>query len=299
VNGVLNIHKPTGVTSFDVVAKVRKAAGVKRVGHAGTLDPLASGVLLVCLGQATRIISYLQDAPKIYRAEIKLGERTDTYDAEGQIVQTMAVPESLDLARFMGDIWQTPPLYSALKRDGRPLYEYARKGQAVDVQPRLVHIDEIELLSWQPPAASVRIRCGKGTYIRSLANDLGGHLTGLVREAVGDFRIQDALPLERLDAWENELMPISAALPRLPRVTVDEAEAARLRNGVSSFEFRVSSSDGVAGSGFRVPGSEAEALAVDVYGQAVAIIRDGHPRIVFNATRNPELETRNSKPEGR
>ena len=151
MNGVLNLNKPTGLTSFDVVARVRKATGIRRVGHAGTLDPLASGVLLTCLGQATRIISYLQDAPKVYLAGVRLGQRTDTYDAEGQVVEELPIPEQPDVSPFTGDIWQTPPIYSALKREGRPLYEYARKGQKVELEPRLVHIDRIELLSWQPP----------------------------------------------------------------------------------------------------------------------------------------------------
>ena len=241
---------------------MRKAAGVKRVGHAGTLDPLATGVLLVCLGQATRIIAYLQDAPKVYLAGVRLGQRTDTFDAEGQLVEELPVPDSLDLARFEGEIWQTPPLYSALKREGRPLYDYARKGQAVDVAPRQVHVERIELVWWRPPLASLRVTCGKGTYIRSLANDLGGHLVSLVREAVGPFRVEAALSLEGLAAWENELMPIPAALPRLPRLGVTVAEAARLRNGL------------------RLP-VDGELLAVDAAGEAVAILRDGQPRIVF------------------
>jgi tRNA pseudouridine55 synthase len=250
------------LTSFDVVARVRKAAGVKRVGHAGTLDPLATGVLLVCLGQATRIISYLQDAPKVYLAGIRLGQRTDTYDAEGQVVAELPVPERLELERFRGDIQQTPPLYSALKREGRPLYDYARKGQTVDVQSRLVHVERIDLVSWQPPLATIRVVCGKGTYIRSLANDLGGHLVSLVREAIGAFRVEDALNLDQLDAWENCVMPIAAALPQLPNVAVSAEEAGRLRNGL------------------RIPVA-GEALAVDGAGQAVAILREGQPQIVF------------------
>jgi tRNA pseudouridine55 synthase len=250
------------LTSFDVVARVRKAAGVKRVGHAGTLDPLATGVLLVCLGQATRIISYLQDAPKVYLAGIRLGQRTDTYDAEGQVVAELPVPERLELERFRGDIQQTPPLYSALKREGRPLYDYARKGQTVDVQSRLVHVERIDLVSWQPPLATIRVVCGKGTYIRSLANDLGGHLVSLVREAIGAFRVEDALNLDQLDAWENCVMPIAAALPQLPNVAVSAEEAGRLRNGL------------------RIPVA-GEALAVDGAGQAVAILREGQPKIVF------------------
>jgi tRNA pseudouridine55 synthase len=261
--GVLNVNKPVGITSFDVVRQVRRATSVKRVGHAGTLDPLASGVLLVCLGQATRVISYLQDAPKVYLAGLRLGQRTDTYDAEGRIIEELPVPEQLDLHRFVGDIWQTPPLYSALKHDGRPLYDYARKGQDVDVQPRLVHIERIDLLDWQPPLASLRVFCGKGTYIRSLANDLGGHLASLVREAVGGFRIDRALDLEHLDAWDNNLMPIAAALPHLPQIVVDGELAARLRNGLG------------------VEAPRGEALALDETSQAIAILRDGRPKIVF------------------
>jgi len=264
VTGVLNINKPEGLTSFDVVARVRKATRVRRVGHAGTLDPMATGVLLVCLGQATRIISYLQDAPKVYLAGIRLGQRTDTYDREGAVVEELPVPERLDFGPFLGEIWQTPPLYSALKREGRPLYDYARKGEAVELQPRKVRIDSIALLSWEPPLTCIRVSCGKGTYIRSLANDLGGHLVSLVREAVGGFRIEDAVPLDELAAWENVLMPIPAALPRLPRLAVDAAQAARLRNGQA------------------VVGPAGEALAVDGSGAAVAIVNDGQPHIVFN-----------------
>jgi tRNA pseudouridine55 synthase len=264
--GVLNINKPRGLTSFDVVARVRQATGVRRVGHAGTLDPLATGVLLVCLGQATRIIQYLQDAPKVYLADIKLGQRTDTYDAEGRVTEELPLSEHLDLGRFEGDIWQTPPLYSALKHEGRPLYTYARKGQPVEVRQRRVRIDRIELVSWSPPCASLRVWCGKGTYIRSLANDLGGHLTALVREAVGSFRIEQAIDLDRLSAWENEVMPIAAALPDMPQLAVDAEQAARLRNGLA------------------IPAPDGEALTLDARGEAVAIVRDGKPKIVFEAT---------------
>ncbi len=246
-----------------MVRRVRKATAIRRVGHAGTLDPLASGVLLVCLGQATRIISYLQDAPKIYLAGIRLGQRTDTYDAEGRLVEELPVPDQLELEPFVGEIWQKPPLYSALKREGRPLYEYARKGQDVELEPRKVRIDRIELVSWQPPLASMRVWCGKGTYIRSLADDLGGHLVSLVRETVGPFRIEDALALDRLNAWETYVMPIPAALPRLPRLAIDGSQAARLRNGQP------------------IDGPVGEALALDARGQPVAIVRDGKPRIVF------------------
>ena len=261
--GVLNLNKPSGPTSFDVVRDVRRATGIRRVGHAGTLDPLASGVLLVCVGQATRIISYLQDAPKVYLAGIRLGQRTTTYDSEGDITEELAVPDQPDLSRLIGDVWQTPPVYSALKRAGRPLYDYARKGEAIDVQPRLVRIERIDIVDWQPPLVSVRVWCGKGTYIRSLANDLGGHLASLVREAVGAFRIEDALPLDRLAAWENELVPLSRALAGLPRLELDGACVTRVRNGLA------------------IEGPAGDALAVDGSGAEVAILREGRPKIVF------------------
>jgi tRNA pseudouridine55 synthase len=262
--GVLNLNKPAGITSFDVVRQVRKATGARRVGHAGTLDPLAGGVLLVCLGQATRIIPYLQDAPKVYLAGIKLGQRTDTYDREGRVVQEMPVPDTLDLAPFTGEVWQAPPAYSALKRAGRPLYDYARRGEAVETEPRKVRIDRIEMVSWEPPLAQLRVFCGKGTYIRSLANDLGGHLISLVREAVGSFTIEQALSMDRIAAWENELVSIPAALPGLARLPVTPQEAARLRNGLG------------------VPDEAEEALAVDSNGQPVAVLQRGQPRIVFH-----------------
>ncbi|HEU0167523.1 MAG TPA: tRNA pseudouridine(55) synthase TruB [Chloroflexota bacterium] len=263
--GVLNVNKPVGITSFGVVARVRRATGVRRVGHAGTLDPLASGVLLVCIGQATRIISYLQDSPKTYLAGIRLGRRTDTFDAEGRVIEELPVPERLDLQPYVGHIRQTPPMYSALKRDGRPLYDYARKGEEVALEPRDVRIDSIELISWTPPDCRLRIVCGKGAYIRSLANDLGGHLTSLVREAVGDFRVERAVSLDELSAWENELMPIPAALPRLPHVTASPAEVVRLRQGLP------------------IQCEAGEALAMDDAGQAVAIVDAGQPKIVFGA----------------
>lgn len=264
VPGVLNINKPPGITSFDVVKCVRKATGEKHVGHAGTLDPLATGVLLVCVGAATRIMSYLQDAPKVYLARIRLGQRTDTYDSQGLITEELPVPEHLDLNPFIGDIWQTPPAYSALKREGRPLYDYARRGEAVEAAPRKVHIEHIELVSWEPPSAMLRVFCGKGTYIRSVAHDLGGHLTSLVREAVGEFSVEQAIGLDELSAWENVLVSIPAALPRMARLHVNAQEAARLRNGL------------------RLPDDSEEALALDERGQPVAILRGGQPRIVFS-----------------
>ncbi len=254
-----------GITSFDVVARVRKAVGLRRVGHAGTLDPLATGVLLVCLGQATRIVSYLQDADKVYLAGIQLGRLTSTYDSEGEITREVPVPEKLELSQFIGEIWQTPPIYSALKREGKPLYAYARAGQEVAIEPRLVTVYSIDLVEWRPPFAALRVRCGKGTYIRSLANDLGGHLTSLVREAVGGFRVEDALSLDQLASWENKVVPIEAALADMPRQRLDADQARRVTNGLP------------------VDAPTGESLALDPDGRALAILDGGKPHIVFGA----------------
>ncbi|MHB8620344.1 MAG: tRNA pseudouridine(55) synthase TruB [Chloroflexota bacterium] len=261
--GILNLDKPSGMTSFAVVSRVRHASGVRRVGHAGTLDPLASGVLLVCLGQATRVIPYLQDGSKVYLATIRLGQQTDTYDSEGPIAREGPVPDRLDLDPYIGEIWQTPPLYSALKRGGKPLYAYARSGQTVEIEPRRVRIDGIEVVDWLPPIARLRVTCGKGTYIRSLANDLGGHLTALRRERVGPFGIEDALALDEPASWENGLMPMEAALAMLQRLPVDASLAARVRSGRA------------------VEAPPGEILAVDERGRAVAVLREGRPKIVF------------------
>lgn len=261
---MLNVNKPPGITSFGVISRVRAVTGIRRAGHAGTLDPLATGVLLVCLGQATRVVSYLQDAAKVYLADIRLGQRTDTYDALGSVVEELPVPESLTLERYLGDIWQSPPAYSALKRAGKPLYAYARAGQTVEIAARLVHVDRIDLVAWEPPYASLRIACGKGTYIRSLANDLGGHLVRLVREAIGAFRIEDSLDVEELGSWENYLMPIEAALPGLATVAVNEEQARRIAHGLP------------------IAGPPGELLALSG-GRALAILRDGRPKIVFGA----------------
>lgn len=206
LSGFLIIDKPWGVTSFSMVALVRRLTGVKRVGHAGTLDPLATGVLPVAVGQAARLIEYLDDASKTYVARVRFGASTDTYDAEGAVTAThdasAVTAESVRqaLTAFIGEIVQTPPLYSAVKVVGKPLYKYAREGAAIEVAPRVVRIDGIELRSFDAAcvAAEIEVHCGKGTYIRSLAHDLGGrlgcgaHLAALRRTSSGGFSIDDA-----------------------------------------------------------------------------------------------------------
>jgi len=179
ISGILNVNKPTGMTSHDVVDRVRRMTGQRRVGHTGTLDPLATGVLVVCLGQATRVAEYLM-ADKVYRAQLCLGVSTDTHDAKGEVIATAEVDVREEegwrirkaLASFVGSIQQVPPMYSALKRQGVPLYKLARQGITVEREPRPVQIHDIELLAWTPPLLVIRVDCSPGTYIRALARDL-------------------------------------------------------------------------------------------------------------------------------
>lgn len=212
--GFLNVYKPTGKTSHDVVAIVRRITKIKQIGHTGTLDPFAEGVLPICIGKATRLIEYLNDE-KAYIGTIQFGSSTTTYDTEGEVVKTsdkIVTQEDLEenLKFFRGEIEQLPPIYSAIKVNGKKLYEYARAGQEVKIEPRKVTIFELELVNFNQAAqqAEIKIVCSKGTYIRSIANDLGeklgafGHLIKLVRIKAGDFYIEDSIKLEDLNSPE-------------------------------------------------------------------------------------------------
>jgi tRNA pseudouridine55 synthase len=243
--GILNINKPTGLTSHDVVNRVRRLAGLRRVGHAGTLDPLATGVLLVCLGRATRLVEYLVGQPKTYETAVRLGQSTDTYDAEGQVVAerpySHLTQASLTqaLAQFRGPIQQTPPLYSAIKKEGQPLYKLARQGVAVEVAAREVTIDELEVTAVNLPFLTLHVTCSSGTYIRSLVHDLGealgcgGHVVALRRTAVGDFTVNTAVPLDHLtpENLNTHLLPMETAVAHLPRLDVSAEAATRLLQG--------------------------------------------------------------------
>jgi tRNA pseudouridine55 synthase len=230
VSGILNVNKPPGMTSFAVVSLVRKLTGVRRVGHAGTLDPIADGVLPICLGQATRVVEYIVGAPKAYRALIHLGAATDTYDIEGTVTATgdaSAVSRQdveRELGRFAGDIPQLPPMYSALKHKGKPLYRYARAGKTVPREERLVTIYRLDLLRFEPPLVEVEMEVGRGAYVRTLAHDLGerlgcqAHLQGLTRLRSGPFTVETAVGLDQLREaaeagnWEDLLYPADRVL---------------------------------------------------------------------------------------
>ncbi len=242
MTGVLVVDKPTGPTSFDVVRQVRRVLHTRRVGHGGTLDPMASGVLPICLGEATKLAQFLLDADKEYETTLCFGIETDTFDAMGTVTERRdAADLTADaveraLAAFRGPIRQVPPRYSALKLNGRPLYAYARAGEEVDPAPRSVVIHELVLVAWTDPSAVVlRLRCSKGTYVRSLAFDLGralgtgAHLTALRRTRSGPFRIDEAHPLAGVES--APLIGLSQALGHLPTVRAGSDDARRLEQG--------------------------------------------------------------------
>jgi len=245
IDGALLLDKPVGVSSNRALQEAKRLLGAKKAGHAGTLDPLASGLLLLLFGEATKFAGPLLDADKEYLATLKLGERTSTGDAEGKVLEVRPVHASAaDLAavleRFRGAIDQVPPMHSALKRDGVPLYKLARKGRTVERAARKVRIAELELLGCEPPLAELRVRCSKGTYIRSLGEDIGAalgtgaHLAALRRSACGRFRVEQAVTLERLRAMavpRDRLLPLRELLADLPAKELDAAAEARLRNG--------------------------------------------------------------------
>jgi len=282
-SGILNIDKPAGATSHDVVARVRRLTPGSRVGHAGTLDPMATGVLVVCIGGATRLIEYVADASKRYRATIRFGVTTATWDAEGEVEErrptgglTLEAIEAA-LSRFVGVIEQVPPMYSALKRDGQPLYRLARRGITVEREPRRVHVYAIEVEGWECPDLVVHVHCSKGTYVRALAHDLGemlgvgAHLAALTRTAVGAFTLQEAVDLEGLLAeresggWREHLLDASVAVRGLPRAVLDDEAARRIGHG------QAVTLDVAKCTSFRGDGSEVAAF--DRQGRLLAVAR--------------------------
>src|SRR6266513_4456476 len=247
MDGALLLDKPLGVSSNAALQQVKRLYGARKAGHAGTLDPLASGLLLVLFGEATKYAAALLDADKEYLATVKLGERTATADAQGEVLETKPVqvsePQVLAVLQgFCGSIEQLPPMHSALKRGGVPLYKLARRGETVERKARPVQIFELEKLAFESPALQIRVRCSKGTYIRTLAEDIGNalgtgaHLTALRRIGCGPFRVVDAVTLEALTALQEagrreRLLPLGALVGDLPQRRLDAAEEARLRKG--------------------------------------------------------------------
>jgi len=230
------------MTSHDVISILRRITKIKQIGHTGTLDPFAEGVLPVCIGKATRLVEYMKEE-KEYLATVQFGASTTTYDIEGEIVKQNTQPLSLSdlenaLKFFDGEIEQVPPIYSAIKVNGKKLYEYARKGETVEVKPRRVFIEKIELKNFDEGkrCAEILIKCSKGTYIRSIANDLGdrlgigGYLTKLVRTQSGKFRIENSLALDGIDVFNNLVNPLKVL--DLPLVNVEEKDLEKIKNGM-------------------------------------------------------------------
>lgn len=281
LNGLLVIDKPAGMTSHDVVGRVRRLAGMKRVGHGGTLDPFATGVLVVAVGRATRMLQYVQDSEKRYRAHVVLGAATDTADVDGVLTDTgeredwpSAEEVAAVVTSFIGEIEQIPPAYSAIKVGGRKLYELARAGEHVDVPKRTVTVHAIDIINYDPPDLVLDIQCGKGTYVRSIARDIGAILGtkaychGLRRTSSGLFCLADAWTFDELaghdvrEEWPEIALHPDAALSGLPAVILGQADRDAWYHGRS---VQLSRSTSIAGTVTRAYGGDGHFLGVGVW----------------------------------
>ncbi len=298
ISGVLVVDKPVGMTSHDVVQAVRNGTGLRRAGHTGTLDPRASGVLVILVGPAVRLSEYVSASDKRYQAIIRMGGTTDTFDAEGKVTPS-EVPLNVTEAQFeealktfVGEIEQTPPAYSAVKVQGRKAYEMARKGEEVELAPRIITVHHLEVLEWAPPEVVIDVHCSSGTYVRSLANDLGvklgcgAYLVGLRRTKSGRFSLRDAIPLRKLQEsfqagnWYQYLIPAAEALGDWPAVELNPDEVEGVRHG-----HRVKTKEGDT--------DETKVRGVSTQGELVALMelvinedgsREWQPKKVFFAS---------------
>ncbi len=301
VSGILNLCKPLGCTSFDMVKRIRRLSGEKKVGHGGTLDPLASGVLPICLGRATRVSEFLADSSKSYRAVMKFGEATDTYDAEGTVTEendashlTLEKVEE-SLGPFRGIILQEPPMYSALKHEGKRLYELAREGITIERPKRETAVHKLQILTWEPPYATIYVDCGRGTYVRSLAHDIGqalgvgAHLTELVRLRSGPFDISESVTPEEFEEaveasnWRDIMFPMDFALSNMPAVILDKRAERATTNGqpipVSYLDYdKISTAAAQLSSAYREPGELILCRAYSQEGRFLAVISAPTPR---------------------
>jgi len=250
ISGILVVDKPVGMTSHDVVQITRSGTGIRRAGHTGTLDPRASGVLVILIGPAVRLSEFVSASDKRYQAILRLGSTTDTYDAEGHFTRQSSAPVNISeekfeeaLKQFIGEIEQTPPPFSAVKMHGRKAYELARQGEEVDLAPRKIQVYHLEVLEWAPPEVVIDVHCSSGTYVRSLANDMGNvlgcgaYLIGLRRTKSGRFSLRDAVPLRKLqDAfmagnWYQYLIPAAEALADWPAVELNPDDVEEIKHG--------------------------------------------------------------------
>ena len=297
VDGLLLLNKPAGLTSNRALQKVKRLLRARKAGHTGSLDPAATGMLPLCFGEATKVCAYLLHADKTYRVSARLGEKTDTADADGQVIETASVPAMTEqdwqkvLGRFLGESQQIPPMYSALKVDGKRLYELARKGEVVERKPRTIRIDELSLLEAKGSRLVLRVKCSKGTYIRTLVEDIAeaagtiAHTDSLHRESVGAFRAEDMLDLSKAEEWAEKapellrerLLAPDIALVDMPAVEITDEQVAQFVQG------QVVDLPGATGGEVRVYGSHEQFIGVGELGS------DGRlaPRRVFNYSKNP------------
>jgi tRNA pseudouridine55 synthase len=293
VNGVLIVNKPRGWTSHDVVSKCRRILKERQIGHTGTLDPLATGILVLCIGKATKIVRYLEADDKEYTAELKLGSTTDTQDADGKVLETRVYsPPSTEQVRdvmnsFQGSIHQRPPAFSALKVNGVPSYRLARQGTLQELAKRPVTVHEIRLLDYVDPIARFAVRCSKGTYVRTLCADMGerlgmgAHLTSLIRTRSGRFDLEQALTIEQAETLaaagqaEQALVPLNDALDGFPFMIVEESDARRMAHGNAV----------TVESGIELPALNSPVRVLGRDGRLLAIARAGddmlRPEVVF------------------
>ncbi|MBI4185168.1 MAG: tRNA pseudouridine(55) synthase TruB [Proteobacteria bacterium] len=285
IHGWLNVDKPRGLTSTQVVARIKRLTGAAKVGHGGTLDPMASGVLPIALGEATKTVAYVMEGAKSYRFVVRWGEARSTDDAEGEVIETSPVRPSAAaveavLGEFVGEIAQVPPRFSAVKVGGERAYRLARAEKEVVLEPRRVRIEALRLVRLiDADHAEFEVRCGKGAYMRSLARDLArrlgtvGHVAELRRSAVGPFREEDAIPLEKLEALGHspavlgQMLPIETALDGIPALALSGTEAARLRSGQAV---------SILGAARRMP-KGAPGIARLTEGTVVCAVADGKP----------------------
>ena len=301
VSGILNLCKPIDCTSFDMVKRIRRLSGEKKVGHGGTLDPLASGVLPICLGRATRVSEFLADSSKTYRAVMKFGAATDTYDAEGTITEehdashlTLEKVED-SLVPYRGNILQEPPMYSALKHEGKRLYELAREGITIERPRRETAVHKLEILDWDPPFVTIYVDCGRGTYVRSLAHDIGqdlgvgAHLTELVRLRTGPFDISESVTPDEFEqaveagTWQELLFPMDFALTTMPAAVLDKRAERATINGqpipISYLDYdKISTAAAQLSSAYREPGELILCRAYSQEGRFLAVISAPTPR---------------------
>ncbi|MCB1682823.1 MAG: tRNA pseudouridine(55) synthase TruB [Alphaproteobacteria bacterium] len=301
VNGWINLDKPAGLTSTQAIGRIRRILNPQKIGHAGTLDPMATGILPIAMGEATKTIPFVQDALKTYSFTAAWGEQRDTDDAEGEITETSPNrPEKSEILEilpdFTGNILQTPPAFSAIKIDGQRAYDLARSGEKPDIKPRKVYIETLELLETRPNEADFRMICGKGTYVRSLVRDIAtelgtcGYVKNLRREAVGPLTLDNAISLDLLEqmdyvaALNEALLPLQAVLDDIPALPVKQEEAARLKSGqvltfISRPDYSRLTREGLGGQ------EDRQALAV-FNGAPVALVENRGPEIrpvrVFN-----------------